>query len=168
MATVSASFADGGTATSVVSVAGGGTDPDNTNNSASEDTTVARKAGLSITKRVNPDPIVAGEEMSYSIAVTNNGPSDASGVEVIDTFPAGLTYERDAGDCSVSGQVVTCSSGDIAVNDTEGVLIYATASVRLVDGSTVTNAAMWSPLTLQMTTQQYGWPDNCGFRHTLQ
>ncbi|MGL5111246.1 MAG: gliding motility-associated C-terminal domain-containing protein, partial [Flavobacterium sp.] len=33
-----------------------------------------------------------GETITYSLKVTNNGPSDASGVTLVDILPAGLTY----------------------------------------------------------------------------
>lgn len=43
---------------------------------------------LSIEKLAAPDPVVAGELLVYQIVVTNNGPSDATGVQVIDMPPA--------------------------------------------------------------------------------
>ena len=50
---------------------------------------------LAITKTVdNPTPI-AGETITYTVTITNNGPDDATGVQVIDQLPVGITYASD-------------------------------------------------------------------------
>jgi len=45
-------------------------------------------ADLWVTKSDLPDPVRVGEDFTYTIAVTNNGPNDATGVVVTDTLPA--------------------------------------------------------------------------------
>ena len=40
----------------------------------------------------SPDPIAAGGILTYTIAVANNGPDDATGVVLTDTIPAGTTF----------------------------------------------------------------------------
>ena len=45
-------------------------------------------ADLAITKSVSPNPPVHGQQFSYTITVTNNGPDDATGVKVTDPLPA--------------------------------------------------------------------------------
>jgi uncharacterized repeat protein (TIGR01451 family) len=47
---------------------------------------------LSVTISDSPDPVGAGDNISYLIAVTNNGPGDASGVTLTDIIPAGTTF----------------------------------------------------------------------------
>ena len=49
-------------------------------------------ADLSITKSDSPDPVVAGSQLTYTITVTNAGPSTAHAVNVTDDLPAGTTY----------------------------------------------------------------------------
>jgi len=70
---------------------------------------------LSITKTDSPDPVYAGDYLTYGITVRNNGPIDATNVVVTDTLPAGVTYVSDTDSC-VQGPVGTlvCSLGDLA------------------------------------------------------
>ncbi|UCB43246.1 MAG: DUF11 domain-containing protein, partial [Dehalococcoidales bacterium] len=82
-----------GTITNTAVVSGDDTDPDESNNTATEDTVVNTEADLVITKSDSPDPVIAGQGLTYTVVVTNNGPSDASGVEVTDTLPAGVTFD---------------------------------------------------------------------------
>ncbi|NIM20224.1 MAG: DUF11 domain-containing protein [Candidatus Latescibacteria bacterium] len=51
---------------------------------------------LSIAKAVNDSIPNEGDTLAYTITVTNNGPDDATGVEVTDLLPAGVTYLADA------------------------------------------------------------------------
>ena len=47
---------------------------------------------LSIVKSDTPDPVEAGQIISYTLTYENTGNMVASAVQVIDTLPAGLTY----------------------------------------------------------------------------
>ena len=42
-------------------------------------------------KRATPEPVVAGQTLTYIITVTNNGPTNAAVTRAIDTLPAGFT-----------------------------------------------------------------------------
>jgi large repetitive protein len=66
-------------------------DPVSSNNSVSQITSVSSSSNLSITMTASPDPGVAGQSLTYSIIVSNNGPSDALHVIVNDILPDGLT-----------------------------------------------------------------------------
>jgi uncharacterized repeat protein (TIGR01451 family) len=84
-----------GTITNTATVSGLVYDPVGTNNTAATDTGVITSADLVIAKADSPDPVIAGTDLSYTITVTNNGPSDAVAVVVTDTLPAGVTYKSD-------------------------------------------------------------------------
>jgi LPXTG-site transpeptidase (sortase) family protein len=75
-------------------------DPDSTpnNNTPSEDdqasvsVTPVPVADLSVTKTVNDNTPVVGSNVTFTITVSNAGPSTATGVAVSDLLPAGLSF----------------------------------------------------------------------------
>ncbi|MFJ9522996.1 isopeptide-forming domain-containing fimbrial protein [Kitasatospora sp. NPDC101801] len=67
------------------------------------------KADVAITKKpASVTPVAPGETFTYEIAVTNNGPSDASGVVVTDALPAMLKFVSASDGCTATGQDVSC------------------------------------------------------------
>jgi len=78
-------------------------------------TTQVGGADLRISKAVSPDPVVAGEQFTYSLDVGNDGPADARGVIVVDTLPAGVIYVSDTDGCTPGpgAAQVTCYLGDL-------------------------------------------------------
>ena len=103
-----------------VSVSGDQTDPNLDNNSATVNSTVTQVTDLSLTKTGAPNPIRQGDSPTFSITVTNNGPSDATGVTVDDVIPSAFFYEEfyfpatvspaGSGSCSYNSSLglVTC------------------------------------------------------------
>jgi uncharacterized repeat protein (TIGR01451 family) len=60
--------------------------------SDTEQTSVVTEADLVVTKTDSPDPVVAGTDLTYTLTLTNEGPSDAQNVTLSDTVPAGTTF----------------------------------------------------------------------------
>jgi len=90
-----------GTLTNTARVTSGTYDPDDKNNTATSTTTVEIQADISVTKKVSPTIAKPGDTITYTIEVTNNGPSDAPNVVVTDTLPqyiTGATYKVDGTD----------------------------------------------------------------------
>ena len=79
--------------------ASGATDLNSANNNASQSTTVNASADVMITK-TGPTSVFAGLNVVYNIAVKNNGPSDATNVQIQDLTPSGLTFSNASGACS--------------------------------------------------------------------
>ena len=50
---------------------------------------------LQVSKVDSPDPVIAGNQLTYTITVTNLGPSDATGVVVTETLPGAVSYVSD-------------------------------------------------------------------------
>ena len=116
------------------------TDPDNANNAASASTTVNPAANLSLTKSDSPDPVQAGELLTYTLGVSNAGPHDATGTTLTDTLPSGVLYESATptqGTCSESAGIVTCALGTIA----NGAGASVEVKVRPQEGGEITNQA---------------------------
>jgi len=78
---VDAGVAGGTILTNSAGVSSDTTDPDPTDDTTSEETTVYQAAGnptdLAIGKVAWPDPVVAGEVLTYTLVVTNEGPAEA-------------------------------------------------------------------------------------------
>ena len=89
---VSASTADGTVITNSAVAASTTSDPDSDNNTGTATTTVASSADLALTKGDAPDPVIAGNSLTYTVNFVNNGPSAASTVSVSDTLPTGTTF----------------------------------------------------------------------------
>ncbi len=69
------------------------TDPIPANNTNVCDTVnVIFRADLSIVKTDSPDPVIAGNLLTYSIEATNNGPSAALNMMISDPIPAGTVF----------------------------------------------------------------------------
>ncbi|MCC6995955.1 MAG: DUF11 domain-containing protein [Deltaproteobacteria bacterium] len=109
---------------------------------AGEGRALAQSANLSIAKSDDIDPIGVGNDLTYTLRVTNGGPNAAGGVGVIDALPAGLTLRSvttSRGNCTSSGTppTVTCGLGDMAAG---GVAIINIV-VRPTVAGTLTNTA---------------------------
>ncbi|EJO5347524.1 DUF11 domain-containing protein, partial [Clostridium botulinum] len=130
-----------GTITNTARVDSTTPDPDPTNNETTIVTQIDTSADLSITKTVNPDPVVAGEAATYTITVNNAGPSDALNVTLTDIIPPCILnpeFSIDGG-TTFSPWVSPYVIGTIAAGATVTVLIRG-----IVDPScmvTITNVA---------------------------
>ena len=115
-------------------------DPDSNNNTATATTQVLPGADVRIdSKSVSPNPVIAGENATFTITPRNGGPAVANNVVVTDTLPSGWTFVSATGtgwSCSASGQTVSCSRATYAVGATNNITIIATAPGNAVIGPT--------------------------------
>jgi|GEM_PF-3316640 len=89
------------------------TDPDD--NSSTDTTTVTQVSDIQVSKSHSPVPFVAGDSGSWSIVITNTGPSDATNISVIDTIP--VDFQSPTWVCSATGTgscANTTGSGNIS------------------------------------------------------
>jgi uncharacterized repeat protein (TIGR01451 family) len=112
------------------------TDPASAPAAASDSDTLSAQADLGITKTDGMVTAVPGQVVTYTIVVTNAGPSDAVGATVTDLLPAAIsgatwTCVATGGSCTAAG------SGNI--NDTVNVPVGATLTYTLL--ATVTPSA---------------------------
>lgn len=75
------------------------------------------ESDLRIAKSDSPDPVIAGEQLKYTITVTNDGPDTAGSITVVDDLPPQLEFITSSIPCTeetVSGHDrVTCAVPDL-------------------------------------------------------
>lgn len=106
----------------------GSPDSNPNNNVSTATTTMLLSADLALTITDDPDPVEIGSPLTYTLQVTNNGPSDANGVTLVDTLPPSLlsaTPDPDQGTCDGT-QIITCDLGMLASGATATIFIYVT------------------------------------------
>lgn len=111
-----------------------------------EEAPVVNDADLSIEKSDSPDPAVAGEPLTYTLEIENDGPDIALDVVVTDTLPAGVTFTSGTTGCSAVGSVVTCLLGDLESGDSRTITLNTLIAADLVHNAgsspvTITNTA---------------------------
>jgi len=68
---------------------------------------------MGVTTSANPPPIKVGDQVTYSLSVSNNGPDGATGATLVDTLPSQATFlsvTTTTGKCSGT-TTVTCKLG---------------------------------------------------------
>lgn len=86
-------------------------DPNGTNNGASAGTIIGASADLAVAK-TGPPTVTAGANGSFTLTITNNGPSDAQNVSLADTLPPGTTFVSET---QTSGPVFACAAGTCTI-----------------------------------------------------
>jgi uncharacterized repeat protein (TIGR01451 family) len=76
--------------------------------------TNAAVSDLELAKSASPSPVVPGEDVTWTLTVTNKGPSTSIGETVTDTLPAEVTFASASAGCSEAGGTVTCAVGELA------------------------------------------------------
>jgi len=127
-ATCSIASSATGTLVNAASISSSTVDPATGNNSASDSDTLTPQADLSISNNDGAASVTAGGSTTYTLVASNNGPSDAIGATVTDTFPSALTCTWT---CSASAGSTCPASGSGNIN----------SSVNLLDGGSATFSA---------------------------
>ncbi len=107
--------------------------------------------GLAVAKMAAPDPYVPGQRLTYTVTVSNSGPSDAFGAKIDDPLPAALTGHGFTWKCTASAGSFCAASGSGSVHDVVtiavgGRLTYTvTGTVPPGTRGTITNTATATP-----------------------
>jgi uncharacterized repeat protein (TIGR01451 family) len=91
-------------------------------------TSTGPSADISVTTDPGtPNPVSAGGNVTYSLNVTNNGPSNATGVTATDFLPAGTTFVSASSGCTNNSGIVTCAIGSLANGASHPLTVTVTA-----------------------------------------
>ena len=123
-----------GTITNTAVIAGNEPETTLTNNTSSASTQINPLVDLAIVKTAAPSPVTAGNQLTYTLTANNNGPSDATGVSIADTLPAGVTYvsaSSSQGTVSQANGTVNVNLGSLARQRDGHGHVFATVSPRV-------------------------------------
>ena len=110
----------------------------------------ATSTDLAITKNTSTVTAYGNYPISYTLAVTNNGPSTATSVSVTDTIPAGSTFGSASGTgwtCNNVAGVVTCTLPSLPVGAANPITLTITAPNVAVSGTLSNTATVTSATT---------------------
>ena len=137
--------------TATITLPGTVSDPTPANNSATDLTLVTPQTDLTITKTDGATTAVPGQSTTYTVVVTNTGPSAVVGAAVTDTIPAGVTSMTWT--CATAGGATCTASGSGSINTTVNLPVGATTTFTVTDaiassstGSLTNSAAVTVPL----------------------
>ncbi len=108
-------------------------------------------ADLAITKTDSPDPVTTGNDLTYTVTVTNNGPDAATSVTVTDDLPPETTFVSCAstggGVCGGSGNNRTVTFPLLTSGQSETITFVANVNCSVADGTAISNTASVTSFT---------------------
>jgi uncharacterized repeat protein (TIGR01451 family) len=127
-------------------------DTNRANNSQTVRTEIERQVDVAITKSQSTTLVTAGSgsgNLVYTLIATNNGPSDASGLTILDddviagSLPAGITFLSATGTNGSSFNAATgvWTIGNLAAGASQSLTIRLTVGSTALDGQMVNNTA---------------------------
>jgi uncharacterized repeat protein (TIGR01451 family) len=125
--------------TNVVTVSGDQTDPNPGNNTASHTATaIAPSVDLVAGLSAAPSPGTVGQNLTYTVVITNTAETAATGVTLVDHLPANVVFvSASRGSFDAASGILTASLGAIASGGSTTVTIV----VRPVAAGSLTNVA---------------------------
>ena len=152
--TVGAGTVNGTQIVDTVSVNSGTNDPNLANNTATVLTVVglATTANIVVTKTASPNPVLAGNNIVYSISVHNNGPAAAANVTFTDPIPTNTTFVSlaqtgTAWACPAPTTAVNCTLASFASGATTTFTVTVTVGAATASGTKISNTASTSSTT---------------------
>jgi uncharacterized repeat protein (TIGR01451 family) len=115
-----------------------------------------------------PDPVFAGNAITYTLVVTNDGPLNATGVLITDTLPSRVSFVSSvpgSSQCSIHNQVLTCALGELSAHSSQQVVI--SARVDDLAFGTITNSAKGTSTTFDSNLQNNSASINTSVYHRL-
>ena len=107
----------------------------------------AAQADLSLTTAASPSTVFAGNNISYTQTITNNGPATATGVSFSEPIPANTTFSSFSAPagwtCTVTTSV-TCTNPSLAAGTSVDVIIVLNVAPTVAAGTITATASVSS------------------------
>ena len=126
------------------------TDPNNANDGATASTTISNEADISTTKTVSSSTANEGDNITYSLGVTNNGTAQASSLTITDSCPTGTTFVSATPSGSSTFSAGTWTIGTLNNAADETLSLVCNVSVGQ-GGNTITNILSTADITMDQT-----------------
>jgi uncharacterized repeat protein (TIGR01451 family) len=117
-------------------------DPDTPDNVDNETTRIDPSADLSVALKDAPDPVLVGDQLTYSLTIANGGPDAAEEVTVEQALPVGTSLVSAPAGCKHFSGVVSCELGTVAAGESPKMQITARADAA---GQAKGEAIVFSP-----------------------
>src|ERR1041385_988979 len=130
-----------GPLTNSASVSADEIDSDLSNNTSAAPGLVQPAADLALRQSASSDPVPAGQNLTYTLFVTNAGPSVATGVTIADTLPTSAQFisaTASQGSCSTASGPVICAIGMMSAGDA----VTVTLVTMTTPPGAITNSAL--------------------------
>jgi uncharacterized repeat protein (TIGR01451 family) len=110
----------------------------NASNNSAQATSCTRPplADVRITKSASPTTVLQGNQVHYTLTVTNDGPDPSQGVRVTDAPAAGVSPVSATPSQGSCANASSCSLGTLAVGQTATIQVEATATALGTQGNT--------------------------------
>ena len=101
-------------------------------------TTTPPSADVKIAKQASMDPALAGTQLTYTLDIANDGPSDATGIVVTDSLPSEVVFDS-ASPAPTSENPLVWDVGDLASGASTVITVYVMVKEEV--SGTLTNTA---------------------------
>ena len=144
---VNSGTANGTVITDTATVSSSVSDPNSSNNTASASTIVGTTAGaqLSVTNAASPNPVVAGNNITYTQVVINTGAAAATAATFTEATPANTTFSSvtttAAPGWTCISPPVSCTNPSMAAGSTATLTVVYTVIAATPSGTIITDTA---------------------------
>src|SRR4029077_14525592 len=111
-------------------------------------TTVTSAPVLNLSKTDSPDPVNAGDNITYTISYSNTGNMNATGGVITDAIPANTSFVSATGGGTQAAGVVTWNVGNLNAGTSASVQLVVQVTSPLANGTVITNS------TYQMSSNE--------------
>ncbi len=134
-----------GLVTNDASVSSDTPEPDNSDNLATQNTMVNGQADIAVVKIRTSAEVVAGAQVDYQVTVTNNGPSTATGVKLVDTLDSWMVFVSSSPGCVENPtDTLTCDLGTLQPSEAKVVYLTVKLDPATPNGAAINNTATGS------------------------